>query len=31
LNGWRFEILESHGVVSDEEELRKFVRNLHRR
>jgi hypothetical protein len=31
LNGWQFEILESHGVVSDEEELRQFVRNLHRR
>jgi hypothetical protein len=31
LNGWQFEVLESHGVVSDEEELRQFVRNLHRR
>jgi hypothetical protein len=29
LNGWRFEILD--GSVSDEEQLRQFVRNLHRR
>jgi hypothetical protein len=28
LNGWRFEILD--GSVSDEEQLRRFVRNLHR-
>jgi hypothetical protein len=29
LNGWRFEFLD--GSVSDEEQLRRFVRNLHRR
>jgi hypothetical protein len=29
LNGWRFEFLD--GSVSDEEQLRQFVRNLHRR
>jgi hypothetical protein len=29
LNGWRFEALE--GSVANEEELRRFVRNLHRR